>query len=69
MGVVLHQVWNEVSGQYCWVILLSQQTLDAIKNSVDDNVVFQQDSAPVQVAFNTVQLLPCKPLNFLSPNL
>jgi len=36
---------------------------------VYNNVVFQQDSALVHLAFNTVQLLQCKTLNFLSPEL
>jgi len=36
---------------------------------VNDNFVFQQDRAPVHLAFNTVQLLQCKTLNFLSPQL
>jgi len=30
---------------------------------------FQEDSAPVHLAFNTVQLLQCKTFNFLSPEL
>jgi len=30
---------------------------------------FQQDSAPVHLALNIVQLLQCKTLNFLSPEL
>jgi len=34
-----------------------------------NNFVFQQDGAPVHLAFNTVQLLQCKTLNFLSPEL
>jgi len=42
--------------------------LDVIKLVVDDNFVFQQDCAPVHLAFNTVQLLHCKTLNFLSPD-
>ena len=32
---------------YCWDILLSQHMLDVAKCIVDDNFVFQQDSAPV----------------------
>ena len=35
----------KVNEQYCWHILLSQLMLDAIKHVVDDNFVFQQDSA------------------------
>ena len=37
-------------------ILLSQQMLDAIKHITDDNFFFQEDSAPVYCACNTVQL-------------
>jgi len=59
----------KVNGQYCWHILLSQQMSDAIKQFVDDNFVLQQDSASVHPALNTVQLLQCKTLNFLSPQL
>jgi len=47
-------------------ILLSQQILDAIKCVVDDNFVFQQQCTS---AFNTVQPLQYKTLNFLSPEL
>ena len=43
--------------------------LDAIKHTVDDNIVFQQDNAPVHLAFNTVQLLQCKSVNFFSSKL
>jgi len=43
--------------------------LDATKDVVDDNFVFQQDSAPVHLEFNTVSLLQCKTLNSLSPEL
>jgi len=46
--------------------LLSQQMVDAVKRVVQDN---QQDSAPVHLAFSTVQLLWCKTLNFLFPAL
>ena len=58
----------KVNGQYCWDTLLSQQIVDAIIAS------FMQDSAQhgaytVHLAFNTVQLLQCKTLNFLSPEL
>jgi len=37
-------------------ILLSQQMLDAIKHITDDNFFFQEDSAQVHCACNTVQL-------------
>jgi len=59
----------KVMGQYFWDISLSQQMLDAIKLIVDNNFVFQQDSALVHRAFNTVQQMQCKTLNFLSPEL
>ena len=36
---------------------------------VYNSFVFQQDSALMHLAFNTVQLLHCKTLNFLSPEL
>jgi len=36
---------------------------------VYNNFVIQQDSAPVHLALDTVQLLQCKTLNFLSPEL
>ena len=39
--------------------------LDVAKCIVDDNVVFQQESAPVHVVFNTVQLVQCKNINFI----
>jgi len=32
-------------------------------------LVLQQGSAPVHLKFNTVQLLQCKIINFLSPEL
>ena len=34
-----------------------------------NNFVFQQDDALEHLAFNTVQLLQCKTLNVLSPEL
>ena len=37
-------------------ILLSQQTLDAIKHIADDSFFFQEDSAQMHCAYNTVQL-------------
>jgi len=53
MGVVLRQAWSK-SG--IWDILLSEQMLDAIKHITDDNFFFQEDSALVHCACNTVQL-------------
>jgi len=46
----------KVNGQYYWGILLAQQMLNAIKHITDDNFLFQEDSAPVDCAYNTVQL-------------
>jgi len=40
-----------------------------MKRIIQDNFVFQQDSALVYLEFNKVQLLQCKTLNFLSPEL
>jgi len=59
----------KVNGQYCWDVLLIQQMLDAIKCIVDDNSVFQQHRALMHLVCNTVQLLQCKTLNFLSSEL
>jgi len=36
--------------------------LDAIKCIADDSTIFQQDTALVHPAFNTVQLVQCKTL-------
>jgi len=47
----------------------THQMLDAIKHVTDRSSVFQRDSAPVHHVCNTVQLLLCKILNFLSPAL
>ena len=41
--------------QYCWDILLSQYMLRVLKCIADDDVVFQQDSAP---AHHCVQRSP-----------
>jgi len=57
--------FSSLDWYYCWNNLLSQQTLDALKNAVNDNVVFQQHSAPVQLEFN-ITVLQCQTLNFLS---
>jgi len=43
--------------------------LDAIKYAVHDNIAFHQDTALVHLAFNSVQLLQCKTVNFLSSEL
>jgi len=46
----------KVNGKHEWDILLSQQMLDAIKHITGDNSFFQEDSAQVHCACNTVQL-------------
>jgi len=43
--------------------------LDAIKRVIVDNIVFQQDTVLVHFAFNTVKLLQCKTVSFLSSEL
>jgi len=55
-----------VKGQYCWDILLFQQNVLCYYLVVYNNFVLQQASAPVHLTFNTVQLLQCKTLNFIS---
>jgi len=52
----------KVSGQCCLDIGQSQQMLDAIKHVVRDNFSASQCTD----ALNTVHLLQCKTLNFLS---
>jgi len=48
---------GEVNGQYWWDILISQQMYVCYYRVVCNNFVCQQDSAPVHLAFNTVQML------------
>jgi len=43
--------------------------LDAIKRVIVDNIVFLQDTVLVLFAFNTVKLLQCKTVSFLSSEL
>jgi len=61
MEVVLHQAWSE-----SWWTVRYPTVVTTEHVSIDGNFVFQQDSALVHLAFNTVQLLQCKTLNFLS---
>jgi len=69
MGVVLIKHKNESK----WTLLLGYVTiskmLDAMIASFCNNFVIQQDSALVHLAFNTVQMLQCETLNFLSREL
>jgi len=39
----------KINRQCCWNILFSQQMLGAIKHVVDDNFVFQRDTAPMHL--------------------
>jgi len=48
-----------------WIVLLAYLTIST--NFRWYYRVTQQDSAPVHLALNTVQLLLCKTLNFLTP--
>jgi len=41
--------------------------LNAIKRAVNGSTVFQQDTASVHLAFNTVKLLQSDNVNFISP--
>ena len=50
-------------------VLLSQQMLDTIIALFITILSFSKTMHPVPLAFNTVQLLQCKTLNFLSPEL
>jgi len=51
-----------------WTVLLGYLTISTNVRRyycvVCNNFVVQQDNAPVHLAFNTVQLLQCKTLNF-----
>ena len=68
-GVVLIKHRSESQ----WTVLLGYLAISTNISCyccvIYNNFVFQQDSAQVHLAFNTVQLLQCKPLNFLSPEL
>jgi len=50
--------------QYCCNILLSQQILDAMKRVIYCSFIFQQYSALMVIAFNTIHLLQCKHPSF-----
>ena len=56
-----------------WTVLLRYLTMSTNVRCnyrvVYYNFVFQQDESPVHLVFNTVQLLQCKNLAFLSPEL
>jgi len=69
MGVVLIK---HRSGSQCTVLpgyLTISTNVNCDYCFVYNSFVFQHDSALVHLAFNTVQLLQCKTLNFVSPDL
>jgi len=58
----------KVNGQY-YRGVLSQQIIPAIKQVAGDTFVFQQDSAPVHRARDTIQLLQRQTPDFIGPEL
>jgi len=52
-----------------WTVLLGYLTNSTYDRCYYNNFVIHQDSAPMYLAFNTVQLLQCKTPKFLSPEL
>ena len=56
-----------------WIVLVAYLTISTnfrwYYRVTYNNFVIQQDSALVHLALNTVQLLQCKTLNFLTPEL
>jgi len=69
MGVVLHQALSESQWTALPGYLTISTNVECYYCVIYSSFVFQQDSAQVHFAFNTVQLLQCKTLNFLSPEL
>jgi len=65
-GVVTVSKWGLFTIKPGLKVNLSQQLSDVIKRFADDNLSFTNT---VYLAFNTVRLLQCKTLNFLSPEL
>jgi len=65
----LPSIGVKVNGQYCWDFLLSQQMSDAIIAFLITILCFSKTVHPMHLAFSTVQLLQCKTLNFLPPEL
>jgi len=69
MEVVLIKLRSESQ----WTVLLGYLTITTDITcyycAIYNNYVFQQNSAPVHLAFNTVQLLQWKTFNFLFPEL
>jgi len=50
-------------------VILMQQMLPSIHSIAGDAYVFQQDSAPVHHARQTVELLQCETPKFIAPDL
>jgi len=69
MGVVF--IKQRIDSQ--WTVLLGYLTISTNVRCYHyvfySNFVFQPDSVPVHIAFNTVQLLQCKTLHFPYPEL
>jgi len=65
------EVWKSMDRQYClgYFSFSTNVRPRCYYRVVYNNLVFQQDSAPVHLALNTVKLMQCKTLNFLSPEL
>jgi len=59
----------KVSTAYYRDVLLSQQMIPATKQVAGDTFVFQQDSAPVDRARDTIQLLQRETPDFIGPDL
>ena len=68
-GVVLIKHMSESQCTTLLGHLTISTTVNCYYHVIYNNFVFQQDSAQVHLAFNAVQLMQCKTVNFLSPEL
>jgi len=59
----------KVNGQYYRDVLLSQQTLPAIKHVASDTFVLQQDNAASHRVKDTIKLLQQETPDFIGPDL
>jgi len=66
-GVILIKHKSESQWTVLLIYLSISTNIKCCYRIVYNNFVFQQVTAQVHLAFNTVQLLQCKTLNFLSP--
>ena len=66
--LVLSSIGVKVDGQYCWDVFhfTISTNVKSYYRVIYNNFVFQQDSVQVHLAFNTVELLQCRTLDFLS---